>query len=163
MRPPLDPGNESERLEALRSYGILDAARDEAFDALVRVASSVCEVPIAAITLIDANRQWFLASVGLDVNVRETPREVSFCGHTILGSDLMVIEDTSKDERFVDNPLVLGTPEREVLRGLPARRPCGLRARNALRPRSRSADARSLPGEGSPRALERDGPPARGT
>lgn len=119
MRPPLEPGNESERLEALRSYGILDAARDEAFDALVRVASGVCEVPIAAITLMDANRQWFLASVGLDVNVRETPREVSFCGHTILGSDLMVVEDTSKDERFFGNPLVLGAPSVRFYAGYP--------------------------------------------
>jgi PAS domain S-box-containing protein len=118
MRPPKEPKNEVERLEALRSYRILDAAREEAFDALVRVASSVCEAPIAAITLVDTKRQWFLASVGLD-GLTETPREISFCGHAILGSELMVIEDTAHDERFHDNPLVLGAPGVRFYAGCP--------------------------------------------
>ena len=118
MRPPSEPENERERLEALRSYGVLDAARDEAFDALVRVASTICDVPIAAISLIDTQRQWFLASVGLD-GVTETPRDASFCGHAILGSDLLVVEDAWQDERFADNPLVLGKPNVRFYAGCP--------------------------------------------
>ena len=118
MRPPEEPRNEAERLEALRSYGVLDAARDEAFDALVRVASSVCEVPIAAVTLVDAKRQRFLASVGLD-GLNETPRETSFCGHAILGSELMVVEDTRQDERFSDNPHVVGDENFRFYAGYP--------------------------------------------
>jgi PAS domain S-box-containing protein len=108
MRPPSEPKNEAERLEALRSYGILDSGRDEAFEALVRAAASTCDVPMAALTLIDAKRQWFLASVGIDV--AETPREVSFCGHAILEPGLMVVEDAERDERFTGNALVAGVP-----------------------------------------------------
>ena len=118
MRPPREPHNEAERLEALRSYGILDAVRDEAFDALVRVASSICDVPIAAVTLIDAKRQWFLASVGIE-GLTETPRDVSFCGHAILDTDLFVVEDALQDERFADNPLVLGEPKVRFYAGCP--------------------------------------------
>ncbi len=118
MRPPREPDNEAERLEALRSYGILDAARDEAFDALVRVASSICDVPIAAVTLIDAKRQWFLASVGVE-GVTEVSRDISFCSLAILDSDLLVVEDTQKDERFADNPFVLGDLKVRFYAGCP--------------------------------------------
>ena len=103
------PDNEADRLRGLRSYGVLDSLEDDAFDALVRVASSVCEAPISLITLIEEGRQWFLASVGA-LGMKETPRDIAFCAHALHSPELMVVEDTARDERFADNPLVVGPP-----------------------------------------------------
>ncbi|HSO33993.1 MAG TPA: PAS domain-containing protein, partial [Labilithrix sp.] len=118
MRPPRLPENDAARVAALRAYGLLGSADDEAFNALVRVASGICETPIALVTLIDDTRQWFLANHGLP-GVTETAREVSFCGHAILTSELMVVEDAAKDERFADNPAVVDEPQIRFYAGYP--------------------------------------------
>lgn len=99
---------ESQRLAALRSYGILDTPRESEFDDVVKVVSAICRVPISVINLIDDGRQWFKAEVGL--GVRETPLDSSICAHAILQPDLMIVPDTTKDPRFIDNPLVTGEP-----------------------------------------------------
>jgi len=98
--------DESERLAALRDYGILDSEREAAFDDLAALVARICETPIAVVNLIDADRQWFKAEVGL--GVRETPLETSFCAQALLQEDGMVVPDASADPRFDGNPLVTG-------------------------------------------------------
>ena len=103
--PPLD---EDERLAALRTLAILDTEFEPAYDAIVRLASIICQTPIASINLVDTDRQWSKASVGgVDLSA---PRSSSFCAHTILYEETLVIEDTHRDERFHDNVLVSGFP-----------------------------------------------------
>src|SRR5271154_1369613 len=98
MQPaPILP-NESERLAALRRYDILDTPAEADFDDFTRLASQICGTPMAAVTLVDAARQWFKSIVGLEVS--ETPRDVSFCGHTIVGREILEVPDALKDERF---------------------------------------------------------------
>jgi len=125
MQAPAIPANEQERLEALRSYEILDTAPEKDFDDLTRLASTLCQTPIAMLSLVDAQRQWFKSKVG--TGVQETPRDVSFCGHAILQPNLFVVPDAQADARFADNPLVqkenvrfyagapLTTPQGQVL------------------------------------------------
>ncbi len=108
MQPPSLPDNEAERLAALRELEVLDTAHEVAYDSLVRHAARVCGTEIALVSLVDAHRQWFKARVGLDVC--ETGRDVSFCGHAILQDELFVVPDTRLDARFGDNPLVTGPP-----------------------------------------------------
>ena len=96
------------RLDALRSYGILDTPREADFDEVVSVTSAICCTPISVINLIDDGRQWFKAEVGL--GVRETPLDSSLCAHAILQPDLFIVPDTTLDDRFCDNPLVVGEP-----------------------------------------------------
>src|SRR5437667_386218 len=103
MIPP-KPANEKKRLEVLRGYEILDTEPETAFDDLTLIASYVCQTPIALISLIDADRQWFKSKVG--VSVTETSRDVAFCASAILQSDLFIVPDASQDERFANNPLV---------------------------------------------------------
>lgn len=119
MNAPEIPENEESRLKALRSLDILDTASEERFDRLTRIAKRMFDVPIALISLVDENRQWFKACIGLDV--KETGRDVSFCGHTILGNDVFIIEDATKDERFADNPLVTSEPNIRFYAGCPLR------------------------------------------
>lgn len=110
MYVPL-PDNERARLEALRQLDILDTAPDQAFDDLVRLAAVICGTPIAAINLVDAERQWCKAIFGLDADalgVRETPRETAFCAYTILEQSLTIIPDVRDDARFFANPAVSG-------------------------------------------------------
>lgn len=107
MKAALHP-QETRRLEALRSYGVLDTPRESEFDDMVRVASEVCEAPISVINLIDSGRQWFKAEVGL--GVRETPIDSSLCAHAILRPGLTIVPDTTRDDRFCGNPLVIGEP-----------------------------------------------------
>lgn len=117
-KPPL-PANEKERLATLRSLGILDTESEERFDRLTRMARKVLDVPIALISLIDEKRQWFKSRQGL--NVSETSRDISFCGHSILGDEIFVIEDATSDLRFADNPLVTGEPRIRFYAGVPLR------------------------------------------
>lgn len=111
------PFNEQERLAALQKYGILDTEPEVAFDAMVHLASYICQTPIAAISLVDEQRQWFKATVGLDV--AETSRNVAFCAHAILHDETMIIRDAKEDERFCDNPLVTSSPDIRFYAGVP--------------------------------------------
>ncbi|MEX1668038.1 GAF domain-containing protein [Zhongshania guokunii] len=119
MIAPEIPENEVERLKTLRAVNILNTPFEARFDRLTRMAKRLFDVPIVAISLVDKNRQWFKSAVGLDV--RETPRDISFCGHAILKDDIMLVPDTSKDERFFDNPLVAGGPNIGFYAGCPVR------------------------------------------
>lgn len=102
------PHNEAERLEALHHYRILDTAAEAAFDDFTELAAHICEAPIAVISLVDSDRQWFKSKVGIDTP--GTPRDIAFCGYTILDTDVFEVVDTHEDERFRDNPLVTGSP-----------------------------------------------------
>jgi len=108
MNIPEIPQNEANRLKALRSIALLDTPAEERFDRLTRLAKRLFDVPIALVSLVDEHRQWFKSNQGLQCS--ETSREISFCGHAILGNDFFIVKDTTKDERFSDNPLVVGAP-----------------------------------------------------
>jgi signal transduction histidine kinase len=114
---PLPP-NELERLAALRALEVLDSITEPQFDALVDAASSIAGTPISLVSLVDESRQWFKAGVGLG-DVRETDRSSAFCAHTILGDDVLEVQDTLKDERFAENPLVTGDPRIRYYCGVP--------------------------------------------
>ena len=119
MKKPDIPQDEGARLETLRSLNILDTASEERFDRLTRMAKRMFGVPIALVSLVDENRQWFKSCAGLDAS--ETPRDISFCGHAILGNEVFIIPDATKDERFADNPLVLNEPNVRFYAGCPLR------------------------------------------
>ncbi len=112
---------EEERLTALNYLQLLDSPFEDEFDQITQLAAQICATPIALISLIDQNRQWFKSRVGLDVS--ETPREYAFCAHTIHGDDLLEVFDSRKDERFVGNPLVEGKPHVIFYAGVPVRDP----------------------------------------
>ncbi len=122
MQPPT-PNSEAARLEALRHYRILDSAPERSFDAIAELASFICESPIALVSLVDRDRQWFKSSVGLGVT--ETPRDYSFCAHAIVQGSLLVVEDAAADPRFADNPLVTGDPRIRFYAGAPLITPEG--------------------------------------
>jgi len=116
--------NEAARLEALKRYEILDSPSDTVLDGLTQVAADLCETPIALVSLVDPNRQWFKSSTGLAA--KETPRDMAFCTHAMQFPDaLMEIEDASLDERFHDNPLVTGEPYIRFYAGKPLVTPDG--------------------------------------
>ncbi|SDH69175.1 PAS domain S-box-containing protein [Flavobacterium omnivorum] len=117
------PKNEVSRLDALAQYTILDTLPEEEFDRLTQLASIICGVPIALITLIDKERQWFKSKIGLDTP--ETPRDISFCQYTINGESLFEIEDATKDERFLSTPLVTDQPNIRFYAGYPLIDPDG--------------------------------------
>lgn len=119
MKTPDIPDNEETRLNTLKSLDVLDTQAEERFDRLTRMSRRLFGVPIALVSLVDENRQWFKSCVGLSVS--ETPRDISFCGHAILGNEIFVIPDTIKDERFADNPLVLNEPKIRFYAGCPLR------------------------------------------
>lgn len=111
------PHNESRRLNALRHLNILDTAAEERFDRVTRIAKELFQVPIVLISLIDENRQWFKSREGLIT--QQTSRDIAFCSHVILQDDMIIVEDATHDERFSDNPLVLGDPYIKFYLGCP--------------------------------------------
>jgi adenylate cyclase len=117
MKAPL-PVNEAERLKALAEYHILDSAPEQGFDDLAKLATEICGCPIAVMSLIDAERQWFKARVGIEG--METSRDQAFCAHAILDpQNLMVVSDATRDQRFCDNPAVMGDPNIRFYAGTP--------------------------------------------
>lgn len=117
MIAPAIPANEAQRLAALYELLLLDTPPEQRFDTIVEFAASEFDVPICLITLVDRERQWFKARVGLDAC--STPRDISFCGHAILQPAVMVVTDALADPRFADNPLVTGTPNIRFYAGAP--------------------------------------------
>jgi PAS domain S-box-containing protein len=136
------PPDESQRLAALRALAILDTPAEERFDRITRTAQRVFDVPIAVISLIDVNRQWFKSCQGLDAS--ETSRDISFCAHAILNDDVLVIPDATTDIRFMDNPLVTGEPYIRFYAGHPLTGPGGAKVGTLClvdrRPRQMTAD-----------------------
>ena len=123
MTPAPLPQDEAERLDALQRYEILDTEPEQKFDDLTLLASHICQVPIALISLVDAERQWFKSKVGLTTS--QTSRSISFCGHAILEDDVMVVPDAAADARFSDNPIVTGEPNVRFYAGAPLVTPDG--------------------------------------
>ena len=118
------PGDdEARRLRALQSYAVLDTDAEQAYDDLTALAAQVLGVPVALVSLIDRDRQWFKSRVGLDVS--ETPRSQAFCDHAIRSQDVMVVPDATLDPRFADNPLVQGEPGIRFYAGAPLITPSG--------------------------------------
>ena len=117
------PKNEVKRLKVLWQYDVLDTVPEEVFDDLTDLAAHICESPVAMISLVDENRQWFKAKVG--TSTKETSRDISFCAHAILNDGLLVISDATKDPRFRDNPLVTGPQKIRFYAGAPLVSPDG--------------------------------------
>ena len=117
MIPAQPTPDETSRIEVLRRYAVLDTLPEKVLDNLTALAAQICDVPIATISLIDEDRQWFKARVGM--NLAETPRDVSFCGHALHQRDLFIVPDACQDERFADNPLVTGEPGIRFYAGAP--------------------------------------------
>jgi len=111
------PPDENARIEVLRALNILDTPPEERFDRLTRLARRAFNAPISTVTMVDTNRQWFKSCGGIDL--RETPREISFCAHAILYDEMLVVENAAKDERFKDNPIVSHAPKLRFYAGCP--------------------------------------------
>ncbi|CAN5773685.1 ATP-binding protein [soil metagenome] len=124
MKIPSRPAGEAERLAALDSYEVLDTESEASFDGLTQLAAAILEVPIALVSLVDADRQWFKSRHGLDAAY--TSRDVSFCGHVVAEASPLVVEDTLADARFADNPLVTGELRVRFYAGMPLCTPEGL-------------------------------------
>lgn len=125
MLKPRIPDNEHERMETLRALELLDTVPEERFDRVTRLARRLFDVPIVLVSIVDTDRQWFKSKQGLDAT--ETSREISFCGHSILGDEAFVIPDASLDQRFSDNPLVTDDPRIRFYAGQPLSAPNGCR------------------------------------
>jgi PAS domain S-box-containing protein len=119
------PENEKERLKALKSYGVMDTLPEKDLDAITRLASRICQTPIAFISLIDEKREWFKAKFGFEI--KEAPREFSFCQYTIMQESIYEVPDTTKDELFSDNPLVIAKDGVRFYAGAPLIDPDGFR------------------------------------
>lgn len=119
------PHNEAARLLALKELLLLDTPPEERFDRVVQFAAEQLDMPVALVSLIDGERQWFKSRFGMENS--ETPRDVSFCGHAIMEPELFVVEDALQDARFADNPLVLQAPHVRFYAGAPLSAPSGHR------------------------------------
>jgi GAF domain-containing protein len=117
MGVPMMSSNDGARVDALQKYAILDSEPEQAFDDLTLLASYVCKTPIALISLIDEDRQWFKAKVG--ISAKETSRDIAFCSTAIQQSDVFVVPDALQDERFRTNPLVVSEPNIRFYAGAP--------------------------------------------
>ncbi len=117
MKKPNIPANEAERLLALRSYSVLDTEPEQAFDDLAQLAAHILDMPMALVSIVDAERQWFKARYGLAAP--ETPRDISFCGHVVASERPLIVNDARDDNRFADNPLVTGDPRVRFYAGMP--------------------------------------------
>ena len=118
LPPPVSLPNEEEaRVAALHTYGILDTLPEAAYDDIARLAAQVCQTPMAGISLVDAQRQWFKCCVG--ASLTQTPRDISFCTHALEQGDVLEVPDTWQEERFRDNPLVTGAPYLRFYAGAP--------------------------------------------
>lgn len=146
MLAPVKPEDEATRINTLRALDILDTAPEERFDRLTRLAKRVFNVPIALVSLVDTDRLWVKSCMGEPVG--ETTREVSFCGHTILGDALFLISDTLADVRFADNPLVQDSPHIRFYAGYPLTVPNGSKLGTLclfdMRPRELDDEERAL-------------------
>jgi PAS domain S-box-containing protein len=121
-KPPI-PANEEARLKTLLAYHLLDSMPEQAFDDLTLIASEICGTPIALVTLLDRERQWFKSRVGLEAP--ETPRDVAFCAHAIMQEDVFIVSDAFEDPRFADNPLSTDDPHVRFYAGMPLITPTG--------------------------------------
>lgn len=141
LKPP-KPGDETARLMSLHSLHILDTPSEDRYDRITKMAKRLFGVEICLVSLVDSERQWFKSKQGLDVC--ETSREVSFCGHAILKEDVLVVTDAAADIRFADNPLVAGEPHIRFYAGCPIKDPSGFRIGTFciidLKPRTMSGD-----------------------
>lgn len=122
MKAPL-PKNEVKRIEILWKYDVLDTPPEKLFDELTSLAAYICEAPVALISLVDENRQWFKSKVG--ISLKETSRDISMCAHAILQKNLMIVPDATQDERFKDNPFVVSDPKIRFYAGAPLITPSG--------------------------------------
>jgi GAF domain-containing protein len=111
------PSKESARVAALNRYAILDSEPEQSFDDLVSLAAHICQTPMAMLSLVDDHRQWFKSKYG--VEIKETPKDHSVCAHAIQQGDLFIVPDLTKDERFRDNPLVIGDLHLRFYAGAP--------------------------------------------
>lgn len=123
MTPAPIPANEDARLNALRELLLLDTPPEERYDRLARFAAEQLDMPIALLSLVDGQRQWFKSRVGVDIT--EGARDISFCGHAIMKNELFVVDDASSDARFADNPMVVGAPHIRFYAGAPLSSPSG--------------------------------------
>lgn len=118
MVKPEIPKNEQTRLEVLNSFNVLDTLEEKEYDAITRIAAEICDTPMALVSLVDKDRQWFKSHHGIDAT--ETPRELAFCAHAINSpNSLLIVNDANKDDRFYDNPLVTSGPTVQFYAGAP--------------------------------------------
>ncbi|MAU72607.1 MAG: histidine kinase [Pseudozobellia sp.] len=118
MKKPEIPFDEAERLKALHSFNILDTLEEKEYDGITRIAADISNTPIALVSLVDADRQWFKSHYGIDAT--ETPRDIAFCAHAInRPNEPLIVNDADEDERFFDNPMVIGGPKVKFYAGAP--------------------------------------------